>query len=301
MTYGTTSRALLPRSGAIAVVIMVLACAWRSLSTSAESGAAHVLEGDALQEAGRAAEAAQEYKLALGFGALRSPEVVQYNMALALRETGELTLALAAFNDTLMQLARNDQRAHGVLLQIAELAAELGAWELASLHWRAAAALQPRDLAALSNAASALLNAQTLESLVNAVALLRRLVDRLEGQHVPGAAGRASRTVVDGASSARAPSLVHARARLGVALVLSGVPGAAEEEASALLTDLADHVTALADHVEQGDGEDPVRAALYAAFAVEERRPEISRTLLRSCVGADVTLLGEQATSAYYR
>ena len=221
-----------------------------------------------------------------------------YDLGMAHRDDGSLTDALTVWNQTLMELERSDERAPILLTHIAEVAAQLGLWELASMHWRAAAALRPDDLSALSNAASALLNVRTVSASRRAVPLLRTLLDRLSGTAGAGAGAGAS-------EQGLSPSRAQALARLAVALLLSRKDGVGEGEGD------ADGALRLLRRLEEGvraptvpeEAAEYSRAAVFVAFALETRSPSLARQLLLACVSVDDASLrlGAQASAVFYR
>ena len=251
--------------------------------------------------------AAALYEEALQHRSLPHREVANYNLAIALRDGGELERALQAMNATLMQLDRSDsRRAHRVLIQIAEIAATLGAWELASMHWRAAAALETSDHASLSNAASALLNQRSAPALRRAIPLLRALVASLLEEAAgdgDGAAERGDRVADEQLAGAAdrgrvQGGLTYARARLAVALALlpKAEAEAADDERQGLLKLLLERLA----HQPSAESR---RAAIFAAFSLEETNPTHARQLLEECArGEDAAAaLGLQASSVFYR
>ena len=291
---------------ALAVLAVAAAAAgWWGVTTAAAARAL-VAEGDSAAAAGLPSKAAAAYAAALKRPELQGREVVAFNLGLALREDGRRMEALHIFYKTLMALDRADARAHEVLLQISEVAAELGAWKIASLHWRAAAALRPAGSpernAALSNAAAALLNERSPAALANAAALLRVLLPHVGEGGEGGEAERGGQ--LDGSVSGTGVSSVETRAKLGVALLLGGERGekgaAQEEEGAAHLLTLA---AALRARRASALSSATLRAAVYAAFAVEEFRSDLARTLLQSCLegGGGAAALGAQASSVFYR
>ena len=248
---------------------------------------------DELAERGDHVLASSVYRRVLQDGGVpqQALPVVYYNLGLSLKELGDYSGALAAFEDTLSRMPRSGagKRLAEAHTEAGDVAAKLGRWKVAARHYEAVGTGHPT---AQRNAASALVNVKEPIALRRAVVILRRLLAPPEAQ-----------------------SSWQLHALLGVTLALlaaqgvesshGGAHGGAQlSESAGGLSEWRLHFDMLADAAAGGD-RDARLAAAFGALQIEDSHPEVSVQLLEACVhgGANaVRHLGlETAAEVYYR
>jgi len=284
--------------GLVAVLASIVACKFfvfgrptpsHEPPTIISNPLARLGSADELAERGDHALASSVYRSVLQDGGLpqQALPVVYYNLGLSLKELGNYSGALAAFEDTLSRMPRS-----GAGKQLAEahteagdMAAKLGRWKVAARHYEAVGTGHPT---AQRNAASALVNVKEPNSLRRAVVILRRLLAPPEAQ-----------------------SSWQLHALLGVTLALLAAQGVESSdggsqlhESAGGLSDWRLHFDKIAGAATGGD-RDARLAAAFGALQIEDSQPDVSVQLLEACVhgGANaVRHLGlETAAEVYYR